>query len=78
MTDLNDAMPGASPFEPGDTWQKPRGAKRRARLADMLADAIDREERASAKMRRAFQAWDRARLAVARLNARIVREGGAS
>jgi hypothetical protein len=59
---------------PGDTWQKGRGPKRRARLEDKLADAIDAEERARAKMRRTFHAWEKAAALVERLNKSITKE----
>lgn len=68
-------IPGADPMAPRETWTKPRAAKRR-RLYDALATAIDREERARAKMRRAFKAWERAQDAVARLNKRLTAEAG--
>lgn len=64
-------MNGANPLSPGDTWARPRTAKQRKRLEDRLADAIDTEERARAKMRRATRAWDKAQTAVDRLNAQV-------
>lgn len=64
---------GGNPFEPGDTWARPRN-KRAARAVDRLADAIDKQERAAAKLRRAFRAWDKASETVNRLNKCITRD----
>ena len=63
-------MNGADPMAPGATWAAPRN-KRRTSLETRLADAIDREERARAKMRRTFKAWERAQLSVDRLNKKL-------
>lgn len=52
------------------------GKNRRARVVDRLADAIDREERTRAKMRRAFKAWEKAAAAVSRLNRELEKETG--
>jgi uncharacterized membrane protein YidH (DUF202 family) len=54
----------------GRPWAKPR-TKGRKRLEDRMAAAIDIEERARAKMRRTFRAWERAAASVARLSKAI-------
>lgn len=74
MTDSHieerDALPGLP--VPAPSWAAPRG-KRRVRLEDALAAAIDCEERARRKMRRAFRAWEKAAAALERCNARLTK-----
>jgi len=66
-------MNGADPMSPGATWARPRKG-RKARHVDRLADAIDCEERARAKMRRALRAWEKAMATVDRLNKSLTKQ----
>lgn len=59
-----------NPLEPASTWSRKPGA-RAVRLEQLMADAVDSLEAAESKLRRAFRAWDRAKLNLARVEKRF-------
>lgn len=61
-----------NPLQPADTWAKSRApGKRAVHLEQLVAKAVDELEAADSKLRRAFRAWERAKLNLARVEKRF-------
>lgn len=66
------APAGADPMDPLAGW-KLRPARRKPRLADKLATAIDQLERDEARLVLAFGRWRKARAQVARISKQLTK-----